>query len=270
MSNLRITIVQSHLHWEDATANRAMFAEKLNQISDTHIILLPETFTTGFSMHPHKLAEHTNGKTTGWMKQIAAEKKAVIAGSALVEDAGKYYNRLLWVQPGGKVLKYDKRHLFSLTGEEKVMTPGAERLIVQHNEWKICPLICYDLRFPTWSRNRLMQNGEALYDVLVYVANWPERRSYAWKQLLVARAIENQCYVVGVNRVGNDGNDIYHSGDSLVIDPLGQVLFHAADKEVVHTLSLDLNLLKSVRTQFSFLKDADDFETGAKQKFKSH
>lgn len=270
MSNLRITIVQSGLHWEDAAANRAMFAEKLSPVFDTDLILLPETFTTGFSMNPSVLAEQMQGETTQWIKEMAEKNNAVVTGSVLVEEDNKYYNRLLWVQPDGQVFKYDKRHLFSLTGEEKVMSPGSEKTLVQIGDWKICPLICYDLRFPVWSRNRLMQNGEAAYDVLVYVANWPERRSYAWKQLLLARAIENQCYVVGVNRVGNDGNDIYHSGDSLVIDPMGQVLFHAADEEVVHTVSLDLGMLKTVRRQFSFLKDADDFEIGTKQKFKSH
>lgn len=270
MSNLRVTIVQSSLHWEDAATNRAMFAQKLQHISDTDVIILPETFTTGFSMKPQSLAEQTQGDTVFWMKQLAAEKKTVVTGSILLEENNKYYNRLLWVQPDGEVLKYDKRHLFSLTGEDKVMSPGNSKLVAQLNDWKIRPLICYDLRFPVWSRNRLMQNGEAEYDVLFYVANWPERRSHAWKQLLVARAIENQCYVVGVNRVGNDGNDIYHCGDSLVIDPLGQVLFHANDEEVVHTIEINRDNLLSVRQQFSFLADADDFELVAKHKFKSH
>lgn len=265
MENLRVTLVQSNLNWEDVPANLSMFSEKLAAVHDTDVIVLPEMFTTGFSMNARKLAEEVDGPAVTWMKQTAAEKNAVVTGSLIVKEDGRYYNRLFWVQPDGKCVWYDKRHLFTLTGEETVFSPGEDKLLVHWKGWNICPLICYDLRFPVWSRNK---NAE--YDLLLYVANWPQRRSYPWKQLLVARAIENQSYVVGVNRVGNDGNDVYHSGDSMVVDALGNVLYHKIDEEDVSTITVSRTELQKVREQFPFLNDADDFELNPKAKFKSH
>lgn len=265
MENLRVTLVQANLHWEDPTANLGMFTGKLAGVSNTDVIVLPEMFTTGFSMNARKLAEEVNGSAVTWMKQTAAEKNAVVTGSLIIKEEGHFYNRLFWVQPDGKCVWYDKRHLFTLTGEETVFTPGTDKLLVEWKGWNICPLICYDLRFPVWSRNKI-----AGYDLLLYVANWPQRRSYPWKQLLVARAIENQSYVVGVNRVGNDGNDVYHAGDSMVVDALGNVLYHKVDEEDVCTVILEKDALHKVREQFQFLRDADDFELNPKAKFKSH
>lgn len=265
MENLRVTLVQANLHWEDVPANLGMFSEKLAAVHDTDVIILPEMFTTGFSMNARKLAEEVDGPAVTWMKQTAAEKNAVVTGSLIVKEEGRFYNRLFWMQPDGKCVWYDKRHLFTLTGEETVFTPGEDKLLVHWKGWNICPLICYDLRFPVWSRNK---NTE--FDLLLYVANWPQRRSYPWKQLLVARAIENQSYVVGVNRVGNDGNDVYHSGDSMVVDALGNVLYHKIDEEDVSTITVSKTELQKVREQFPFLNDADDFELNPKAKFKSH
>lgn len=265
MENLRVTLVQANLHWEDIAANLGMFSQKLAPVTNTDVIVLPEMFTTGFSMSAHKLAENADGNAVGWMKKTAREKDAVVTGSLIIKEEGRFYNRLFWVQPNGKCVWYNKRHLFTLTGEETVFTPGDSRLVVEWRGWNVCPLICYDLRFPVWSRNK----GSA-YDLLLYVANWPQRRAYPWKQLLVARAIENQTYVVGVNRVGNDGNDVYHSGDSMVVDALGNVVYHKVDEEDVYTVTLNKDTLYKVREQFHFLNDADDFEVNPKTKFKSH
>jgi omega-amidase len=261
--NLRVTLIQSILHWEDISANLEMFSQKISTIGETDLIILPETFSTGFSMNP-KFAEEQNGLSVEWMKKMAAEKNCVITGSLMIKERGKYFNRLYWVKPDGEFYTYDKRHLFILSDEPKFFTAGKERLIVELNGWKICPLICYDLRFPVWARNR------DEYDVLLYVANWPERRAQAWKYLLIARAIENQCYTIGLSRVGNDGNDIYHSGDSMVLDPLGNVLYHKHHEENITTLELNYEELQKAREQLPFLKDADDFILNPKAKFKSH
>jgi omega-amidase len=263
-SNLRVTLIQASLHWEDISANLEMFSQKIAlSKGETDLIILPEMFSTGFSMNT-SLAQEQNGSAVEWMKNTAAKKNCVVVGSLLLSDRKKYFNRLVWMNPNGEFLTYDKRHLFSLSDEPKVFSSGKERIIVELNGWKICPLICYDLRFPVWSRNK---ND---YDVLLYVANWPERRVQAWKYLLIARAIENQSYVIGVNRVGNDGNDIYHSGDSMVLDPLGNVLYHKQHEEDVTTVELNYDDLKKAREQLPFLKDADDFILNPKAKFKSH
>lgn len=264
MQNLRVTLIQSNLYWENISANLEMFSKKILSVGETDLIVLPETFSSGFSLNP-TFAEEMNGRSVDWMKKVAAEKNCVVTGSLIIKERGKVFNRLIWMQPNGDFFTYDKRHLFSLSEEPKIFTAGKGKIIVELKEWKICPLICYDLRFPVWSRNK-----RAEYDLLIYVANWPERRSYPWKQLLIARAIENQAYVLGVNRVGNDGNDIYHSGDSMVADALGNILYHRVDEEDVYTVLLNYKALKEVREQFPFLKDADDFAINPKAKFKSH
>ena len=256
MSSLTITIIQSNLHWEDKAANLAMFEKKINGIKEkTEIVLLPEMFSTGFSMNPKTLAETMDGETVAWMKKIAAEKKIILTGSFIAEENGKYFNRLVWMLPDGEFGFYDKRHLFAFAEENKYYSPGNKRLIASVKGWKINLLICYDLRFPVWAR----QSGESEYDLLIYVANWPERRIHAWKTLSQARAIENQCYVATVNRVGKDGDDIYYSGESMIIDPLGEILYHKLNEEDVFTFTLQKEKLEEVRNKFPFWRDADNF-----------
>ncbi len=258
MSNLTITLIQSNLHWEDKLANLAMFEEKIMAVIEpSHLVVLPEMFSTGFSMKPSELAEKMDGPTVEWMKRIAATKKIILTGSVIIEENNHYYNRLLWVLPNGVVGAYDKRHRFAFAGEDQFYTAGTQRLITSVNGWKINTQVCYDLRFPVWARQASAEEPE--YDVLLYVANWPARRSHAWKSLLIARAIENQCYVIGVNRVGNDGNNIEHSGDSMLIDPLGEVLYTEANLESIFTQQLSKEKLMDIRTRFPFWKDADHF-----------
>ncbi len=259
MSSLTITTIQTSLHWEDKKANLEMLGQKIRSISErTEVVILPEMFSTGFSMKPAQLAETMDGPTLQWMKQIASEKKIILTGSFIAEEAGHFYNRLVWMLPNGQYGTYDKRHLFAFAGEDQHYSSGANRFIASVKGWKINLLVCYDLRFPVWARQQLQPEGPE-YDVLIYVANWPERRSHAWKTLLQARAIENQCYVVGVNRTGNDGNNIYHSGDSMVIDPLGDVLYHKKDEEDIFTITLEKQDLINTREKLPFLKDADGF-----------
>jgi len=254
MSNLNITFIQTELFWESKSQNLAHFAQLINDIKEaTDIIVLPEMFSTGFSMQPEKFAEHMNGETVKWMLQQAKHKNAAVTGSIIINDDGKYFNRLIWSQPDGKIFHYDKRHLFGLSNEHEHYSAGIKKLLVEYKGWKICPLICYDLRFPVWCRNT------EEYDLLLFVANWPERRNTAWKTLLQARAIENQSYVAGVNRIGNDGNNIYHSGDSSVIDPMGEVIFTQADLPFVKTFMLTKERLNFVREKLPFLNDADEF-----------
>ena len=214
-------------------------------------------------MNPAKLAEPANGPTLAWMQEQSQRLNAVITGSIIAEDKGKFYNRLLWVKPDGSFAHYDKRHLFRMAGEEQKFAFGEEKLIVDLHGWKICPLVCYDLRFPVWSRNRWKKADGALvadYDVLIYVANWPERRNHPWKTLLMARAIENQSYVIGVNRVGNDGNFMFHSGDSAIIDFKGEHLKSAViGREEILTATLSSQLLNEFRASFPAGMDADDF-----------
>ncbi len=236
-----------------------MLEDKIAALPDkTEIVVLPEMFSTGFSMQPKLFAETMEGETVEWMKRVSSENGIVLTGSMIAEENGHYFNRLVWMLPNGQFGYYDKRHLFAYAGEHAEYTAGNKRLIASVKGWKINLQVCYDLRFPVWARQQT-QNGMPEYDLLIYVANWPEKRSHAWKTLLCARAIENQCYVVGVNRVGNDGNNIYHSGNSLVIDPLGQVLYHMADEEDVNTITLSKEKLAEVRTRFPFLNDADNF-----------
>ncbi len=272
MSTLSITIVQTNLHWENKAANLQMLEEKIYSIKEkTEIVVLPEMFSTGFSMKPELLAETMEGETVQWMKRITAEKKIILTGSIIIEEEGKYYNRLIWMLPNGLYGTYDKRHLFAYAGEDDHYSAGTKRLIASAKGWKINLLVCYDLRFPVWARQTLLTpnsspqverglGGEVEYDVLIYVANWPERRIHAWKTLLQARAIENQCYVVGVNRIGTDGNDIHYSGESMIIDPMGDVLYTKKDEEDIFTVPLDKTHLQTVREKLPFLKDADGFQ----------
>jgi predicted amidohydrolase len=259
MSTLTITTIQSNLFWEDKEANLHMLQQKINGIEDkTEIVILPEMFSTGFSMQPQLFAETMQGDTIDWMQRVSKENGIVLTGSVIIEEDGNYFNRLIWMLPNGQYGYYNKRHLFAYGEEDKHYTAGNKRLIASVKGWKINVQVCYDLRFPVWARQRPAEN-DTEYDVLIYVANWPEKRSHAWKTLLCARAIENQCYVIGVNRVGSDGNKIYHSGNSLVIDPLGQVLYHMADEEDINTITLSKEKLEELRARFPFWKDADDF-----------
>jgi predicted amidohydrolase len=238
-----------------------MLSEKIAGVkASTHLVVLPEMFTTGFSMKPEQLAENMEGDTLAWMQQTARDNKVILTGSMIAEQEGNYYNRLVWMLPNGQYGTYDKRHLFAFAEEDKHYTSGTKRLIASVNGWKVHLLVCYDLRFPVWARQQFDEQGNYEYDVLVYVANWPEKRSTAWKSLLQARAIENQCYVVGVNRVGKDANDIIYSGDSMVIDPLGEILYQKANEEDVATLTLDKDHLDAVRKRFPFWRDADNFD----------
>lgn len=282
MSTLSVTIIQANLHWEDKAANLQMFEEKINSIKEkTEIVVLPEMFSTGFSMYPEKLAETMDGETVQWMKRIAATKKIILTGSVIIADTGqaapggltRYCNRLIWMLPNGQYGIYDKRHRFAFGGEDEQFSAGTKRLIASVKGWKINLLVCYDLRFPVWARQApplsdraspdtsgRRVGGEAEYDVLIYVANWPDKRVHAWKTLLQARAIENQCYVVGVNRVGNDGNNIHYTGESMIVDPLGEVLYTKKEEEDIFTITLNKEHLNSVREKFPFWRDADRFQ----------
>lgn len=242
-----------------------MLEEKINSIGQrTEVVVLPEMFSTGFSMNPAALAETMQGPTIDWMKRISHTHRVILTGSLIIEEDGKYYNRLIWVMPNGEMGHYDKRHLFGFAEEDKHYHAGNKRLVASVKGWRVNLQVCYDLRFPVWARQQINHQAEGIhdtaeYDVLIYVANWPQRRSHAWKTLLCARAIENQCYVIGVNRVGTDGKDIYYSGNSLVIDPLGEVLYHMADEEDIFTITLEREVLEDIRGRFPFLHDADRF-----------
>jgi predicted amidohydrolase len=254
-THLRVTLVQSELAWQDPAANRHRLAAHFRGLAGhTDLVVLPEMFSTGFSMAAAELAEDMHGPTIDWMREEAAALGCVIAGSLIVRDAGRCYNRFVWARPDGSLAHYDKRHLFRLAGEQEHYAPGADRLVVDLKGWRICPLVCYDLRFPVWSRNR----GD--YDLLLYVANWPQRRALAWSALLRARAIENQSYVVGVNRIGKDGNGTSYAGDSVALDFLGQPLSSEGGGDRVETAVLDLESLRAYRDSFPVHLDADRFE----------
>jgi omega-amidase len=261
MQDLKITLVQADPHWEEVDANLAMFEEKIWRIgTQTDVIILPEMFNTGFSMEARKLAEMMNMKTTKWMKMVADQTGALVMGSFIANVHDRYYNRLLWMEPGGAFKTYDKRHLFRMADEHLVYSPGESQLIGHWKGWRICPLICYDLRFPVWSRNRWNATlKKPAYDLLIYVANWPQVRANAWDTLLRARAIENLSYVAGVNRVGIDGKGIEYSGNSMVISPKGESVFSVDGVEEVKTIQLNANSLQAYRDRFPALLDADDF-----------
>lgn len=262
MQDLKITLIQSDLHWEEIEANLAMFEEKIWQIgaNTTDVIVLPEMFTTGFTMNAPRLAEHMNMRTFKWMKQMADQTGALILGSYIVRVHDRYYNRLLWMEPGGVYRTYDKRHLFRMDNEHKTYAAGESLLIGTWKGWRICPLVCYDLRFPVWSRNKWDHAAKKLsYDVMIYVANWPTIRIDAWNTLLRARAIENLSYVVGVNRVGQDGSGVEYNGNSAVISPKGDPIFTNEGMETTRTLELNANSLHAFRDRFPAYLDADDF-----------
>jgi omega-amidase len=253
---MRITTIQSNLVWEDKKANLAHFDQLLSQIKtdETDIIVLPEMFSTGFSMNPQLFAESPHkSTTTTWMQAKALEFNAAIVGSIIIKDKKNYYNRLIWMNPDGSHQFYNKRHLFSYGGEHLHYKAGKKKLIVEYKGWRICPLICYDLRFPVWSRNTPKLN----YDLLIYTANWPNKRAQAWRTLIAARAIENLSYTVAVNRVGVDGNGINHIGDTTVVDFAGNVLHHAENKESIQTTTLNKTDQTNFRNTFNFLNDQD-------------
>ena len=255
MEKLRITTVQSILHWKKIEANLAQFDKKLSGLAGkTDLVILPEMFTTGFSMEPADVAEPTEGRSVQWMAEKAREIGAVVTGSLILEEDGHFYNRAIWMRPDGSFDQYDKRHLFSLANEHEVFTAGKTKLVTEWKGWRICPLVCYDLRFPAWSRN---VEG---FDLLLFVANWPEKRRHHWKTLLVARAIENQCFVVGVNRVGSDEMGLDYVGDSAVIDFSGETIFQASQTENVSTHTLLKADMLNYRSKLQFLPDQDNFK----------
>lgn len=255
MEPIKVTIFQAYLFWENIEKNLNNLALRLSSLREkTDLILLPEMFNTGFTNNVEKCAETMNGPTMHWMYQHAVTYDCVVAGTLIIAENGNYYNRFIWMSPDGSVSYYDKRHLFGMGGESEVFTAGDSRMIFNLKGWRICPMVCYDLRFPVWTRNL----GDA-YDLLVYTASWPDKRSEHWRALIPARAIENQAYVIGVNRVGYDGNEIYYSGGSMCISPLGDVVYYKPEDEDLYTFTLNPNELKQAREKFPFLKDADKF-----------
>jgi len=278
MENLRVTLIQTALHWESPSANLPDLEEKIRAIAEpTDLIVLPEMFSSGFTMNAAAIAEPMNLTTFKWMKMMAAQMQVVVTGSYVVKENGHFYNRLVWMQPNGSYHTYDKRHLFRMAREHETYSAGKNNIFPTIKSWRLLPLICYDLRFPVWSRQQsspptpkggvsssLSFDGEpernGLYDCLIYVANWPEARRHHWNVLLQARAIENQSYVIGVNRIGTDGNGHTYSGDSAVISPQGERLFHTAYQEVVKTVELDWQQLQSYREKFPAYLDADQFK----------
>jgi len=255
---LRLAVLQADLHWQDALANRAAFDARLAALAPGTIdlVILPEMFSTGFSMQPGELAEPPGGPTARWLLDWSRRLGAALAGSVMTRDGARCVNRLCFATPDGGLRHYDKRHLFRMAGEHEHYAAGRETLVVEFRGWRIAPLVCYDLRFPVWSRRRAGYD----YDLLVYVANWPARRAHAWRQLLMARAIENQCYVAGVNRVGADGNGIAHDGDSVVHDFLGMPLATLGSEVATLRATLDPAALAEFRERFPAHLDADAFE----------
>lgn len=251
MTKLRITLVQSHLHWENPKENRNHLDALMSKAKETDIFILPELFSTAFSVTCQ--GEAMNGESMQWLSTLAQQKQACVVGSLIIAENGKKYNRLIWMNPDGTYFQYDKRHLFGLMNEGDYFKAGKDRLIIDFKGWKICPLICYDLRFPVFSRNN--EN----FDLLLYVANWPVSRIDHWDKLLVARAIENQCYVAAVNRVGQDINGVEFNGHSSLIDYNGQLIYKEVEKEQVKTLTIDKTDLMNGRSRLPFLKDMDSF-----------
>ncbi len=255
MNNLKITIVQTHLHWEDIDSNIKLFESITDKINkDTDLIVLPEMFTTGFTTKTASLATTMKGASVSWMKKKSVEKNADIVGSMIIREDKNFFNRLIWVKPSGELFFYDKKHLFRFGSEDKFFTPGSKKITVELKGWKIRPFICYDLRFPVWTRN-----CDNKYDIAVFVANWPATRSLHWKTLLAARAMENQAYIIGVNRTGQDGNKIKYSGDSSIIDPKGKTIFQTDCISCVHTETISPTPLLQYRKNFPAWKDADNF-----------
>ncbi len=253
MQNLKITIVQPDIVWENINANLEKYDTLLKDAEPTDLIVLPEMFTTGFSMHPEELKEPMNGPALEWMKNLARERDAAVLGSLIIEDRGKIYNRAVWMHPDGKPETYDKHHLYTMGQETEHYSAGNSKTIVEYKGWKFCPLICYDLRFPVWARNT------EDYDVLLYMANWPSPRHHVWKNLLISRAIENQCYCVGVNRVGSDGAGLRYLGDSAMVSPKGFADF-MGDTESVRSFEISYDELQKFRRVFPLLNDRDTFK----------
>ena len=252
---MKIALIQSDLVWENPKANRIHFEEKINGIKESvDLIVLPEMFSTGFTMNPDKVAETMEGETLLWMQSLAKARNMAITGSLVVEESGNFYNRMLFVFPSGEIQFYDKRHLFTLAGEDKVYTAGSQKLIVNYLGWKICLMVCYDLRFPVFSRN--VEN----YDLLLYVASWPEKRVNAWDALLKARAIENMSYTIGVNRIGIDNNAHHYSGHSQLLDCLGDYIVVPTEEENVFIAELDKQKMIAARQKLGFLNDRDQFQ----------
>jgi predicted amidohydrolase len=251
---MKVALIQSALAWENPIENRSHLAQKITGfLEDVDLIVLPEMFSTGFTMNPKAVAETMQGETIAWLQHMAKAKNAAITGSLVIQENGNYYNRLVFVFPNGDIKTYDKRHLFSLAGEDKVYSAGKEKLIVEYKGFKICPLVCYDLRFPVFARN--VEN----YDLLIYVANWPKPRVNAWDILLKARAVENMCYTIGVNRVGTDNNNHEYVGHSQAVDFLGNSLLEPQESEGVFIVTLDKNTMLETRQKLAFLEDKDDF-----------
>ena len=249
---MKAALIQAPLIWEDAQANRNYFTDKIDSITESvDLIALPEMFTTGFTMNPLSIAETMNGTTVAWMKSIAGTKQSAICGSIVIKEKNGFFNRFLFVLPSGAVHYYDKKHLFSLAGEDKAYVPGKDKLIIDYKGFRICPMVCYDLRFPAFSRN--LED----FDLLIYVANWPKPRISAWDTLLKARAIENMCYVVGVNRIGEDSNGLEYIGHSQVIDYLGESLIAPEENEGIFITKLDKAKMLETRKKFGFLNDRD-------------
>jgi len=261
MQDLHVTLIQSEVHWHKVDANLASFEEKIWHTEASDIILLPEMFNTGFSTKAKPFAEKMNGKTFKWMRNMAEQSQAVIIGSYMVSERTEYFNRLFFMHPSGKYTYYDKRHLFRMTHEDEYFTSGKDIVINKVKGWNINAMICYDLRFPVWSRNKYDKEKDALlYDVLIYIANWPATRVTAWDILLKARAVENMCYVIGLNRVGMDGNGILYNGHSNVIDPKGRAFEEAVEDECVRRHTLSGSELASYRENFPTYLDFDSFE----------
>ncbi|MDX6180692.1 amidohydrolase [Flavobacterium sp. Fl-77] len=252
---MKIALIQSDLYWEDIAKNRSHFNEQINSIQQkVDLIVLPEMFSTGFTMNASAVAETMQGETILWMQSVAKEKNVAITGSLIVTEKAQYYNRMLFVFPSGEIQYYNKRHLFSLAGEDKFYTKGTQKTIIDYLGWKICLQICYDLRFPVFARNT--EN----YDLLLYVANWPKVRTNAWDALLKARAIENMTYVLGVNRIGVDANNYEYIGHSQAIDFLGHFLLEPQEQEGVFIVELDKKTMLETRQKLDFLSDKDEFE----------
>lgn len=251
---MKIALVQSDLYWEDALKNRNNFESQINQIdSEVNLIVLPEMFSTGFTMNALAMAETMKGETILWMKSIAKQKNCAVTGSLIITENNQYYNRMFFVFPSGEIQYYDKRHLFTLAGEDKTYTSGTEKVVVDYLDWKICLQVCYDLRFPVFARN--VEN----YDLLLYVANWPKVRTNAWDILLKARAVENLSYVVGVNRIGFDAHNYEHIGHSQVVDFLGNYILEPQETEGVFIVELDKSVMLETRKKLDFLSDMDAF-----------
>lgn len=252
---MKIALIQTSLTWEDPIENRSHLSQKINGfMDDVDLIVLPEMFSSGFTMNPKNIAETMQGGTVSWLQHMAKAKNCAITGSLVIEEIGSFYNRLVFVFPNGEIKHYDKRHLFTLAGEDKVYTAGTQKLIVDYKGFRICPLVCYDLRFPVFARN------VEKYDVLIYVANWPKPRVNAWDILLKARAVENMCYTIGVNRIGTDEHDHEYVGHSQAVDFLGNYLQEPEETDGVFIVELDKEKMLETRYKLAFLNDRDEFK----------